>query len=170
MKNVPVRLLCLGALFVALDIVFTRSVFILKVENFDRLSLQFLPNMLSGIVLGPYLAALSGAAGDILGMLINSDGNAFSPLFTLSAIIRGLLYGLILHKKSLNITRIAIALIAVTVCCDIILTPIWINILYGTNILAILPMKLVVRSVATPIYIVIAVLILRRLKGMISNG
>ena len=140
------KTLTLCALLVALDIVCARLFYFFTPGNIDRLSLQFLPNAVAGMVLSPLLAALVTACADVLGMLLNSGGLTFTPLFTLSAGVRGALYSLVLRGREVTLKRSLLAALCVTVVVDLGLNPIWISLLYGTPYKAVLLAKLPVRA------------------------
>ena len=119
--------------------------------NVDRISLQFLSHTLSGLFLGPIWAVATAVVGDILGMLINSAGATFTFGLTLSAAVRGLIYGLMLYKKPIKYWRTFLAVSVVTVVVDIGLNPIWMSMLYGNGYVATLLVKLPIRAVFIPI-------------------
>lgn len=141
--------LILASLFIALDIIFTRF-FSIMVPGVERISLQFLPNALSGLFLGPVWSVAVLIAGDILGMLINSAGAAYFPGFMLSAALRGFIYGIILYKHKPSYLRTIISVAAVSIVVDIGLNPVWMSMLYGKGYLATLIAKLPIRAVFIP--------------------
>ena len=141
-----------AALLIAADIVFARIFYFYTPGNADRISLQFLANALSGALLGPLWGALSCAGGDVLGMLINSSGMNFMPLLTLSAAVRGLLYGLVLYKKDVSFARTLIAVGLVTLIVDLGMNPVFLAMLYERAWLALLLAKIPVRIVTVPVY------------------
>ncbi len=149
MRNV--RRLTTLALLVALDIVFTRFLSVMLPGGLDRLSLQFLPHALAGLLFGPLGAMAACVAGDLLGMTVNSAGLAFTPLLTLSAAVRGLLYGLLLYQKPLTLRRCLLACGLVTLVVDLGLNPVWMRFLYGQAYLVILLAKIPVRLVWAPV-------------------
>ena len=142
--------LVLASLFVALDIIFTRF-FSVMIPGVERISLQFLPHALSGYFLGPLWSVATLAVGDILGMLINSAGETFFPGFLLSAVVRGVIYGVILYKRPLKYPRTLVAVALVSVIVDLGLNPIWIAILYGKGFWVTLIAKLLIRAVFIPL-------------------
>lgn len=139
--------LTLCALLVALDIICTRLFFFFTPGNVDRLSLQFLPNAVAGMVLSPLAAALVTVCADLLGMLLNSAGQTFTPFFTLSAAVRGVLYSLVLRGREITVKRAFLASLCVTLVVDIGMNPFWISMLYDTPYSAVLLAKLPVRAV-----------------------
>ena len=147
MKNL--KKLVLASLFIALDIIFTRF-FSVMIPGVERISLQFLPHALSGLFLGPVWAVATLVMGDILGMLINSAGEAYFFGFMLSAAVRGLIYGLILYKHPIKYSRTIISVAVVSVVVDLGLNPIWMSMLYGKGFIVTLIAKLPIRAVFIP--------------------
>lgn len=158
-----VRKLTNLALLVAMDIVFTRFFSVMLPGNLDRLSLQFLPHAAAGLLFGPFYAAAACAAGDVLGMLVNSAGFAFNPLLTLSAGVRGALYGMLLYKKPVTLWRTLLAVGVVTLVVDLGLNPVWMVFIYNQGYLGILAAKIPVRLIWAPISGVIMYLVFRAL-------
>ncbi len=136
----------LSGLFAALDIVVTRF-FSFMIGLTNRVSLQFLPNALCGYYLGPFYSMFSGIAADLLGMLINSGGQPYFPGFTLTAAVKGFLYGKLLYKKEPTFKRLLLTMTIVTFVIDMLLNPLWLMIMYGDGyfvlFLARLPVKLI---------------------------
>ena len=87
------------------------------------------------MMFGPVIGGIAGAVGDTLGFIVSPNG-AFFPGFTLSAFIMGFIYGIVLYKKPLTLKRIMLASFIVMFVCNLILTPIWLNMMYGTNLIA----------------------------------
>lgn len=51
--------------------------------------------------------------------------------------IAAAIYGIFLHKKPVTLRRVAITVLVVDIIVSLILTPIWLNIMYQTNLFAI---------------------------------
>lgn len=151
MKN-NVRLIVTGGLLIALDVVCTRFLSFFTPGYVDRISLQFIPNAFAGLVFGPVWAMMVTVLGDTVGMLINSGGMVFTPLITIACAARGLIYGLILYKKPVSLTRCIIAVAAVTVVVELGMMPIFLSVLYGKAWIATLVAKLFTRIVTIPTY------------------
>lgn len=146
-----VRRLTYAALLVALDIVFTRVFSFMFPGSIDRLSLQFLAHAAEGMLLGPVGAALAAVAGDLIGTLINSGGMSFYLPLTVSALMRGVLYGLFFYKKPASFVRVLLACAAVTLIVDLGWNPIFLAKLYGQPYGAVFLAKLPVRLVWIPV-------------------
>lgn len=90
------KTLVASSLLTAISIILTR-VFAIMVPlgGLPALRVGFgeIPLMITGILFGPIAGGLAGAASDLIGVLINTQG-AFFPGFTLSSILWGVIPGL----------------------------------------------------------------------------
>lgn len=136
------------ALFIALDIVFTR--FLSIQTPIIRIGFGFLPISLCAIMFGPIVGGAAGAIADILGMAIFPKG-AYFPGFTVSAFIAGAIYGLVLHKKQISILRSSLAVALIIVIVDSILNTYWLSIITGKAAGALLMPRLIKNAIMFPI-------------------
>ncbi len=144
-----VKKLVLASLFIAIEIITTR--FLSIQTPIIRISLDFIPVALSAIILGPYTAGVTAAIADIFGMMIFSRGGAYFPGFTLSAFVSGFLYGSILHKKRITLTRCFFAVLTVIISTSIVLNTIWLVIITNKGAFAILGARIVKDMLMMPI-------------------
>lgn len=115
-----------------------------------------------GMLYGPIPCAVAGAAGDLLGFIISPNGGFF-PGFTLSAFITGMIYGLLLYNRPVSLKRAALAEGIIIVICNLILTPLWLNMLYGTNLIAI--PRIIRNIIMFPINTALAYSVLKGVRG-----
>ncbi|MBE7024725.1 MAG: folate family ECF transporter S component [Ruminococcaceae bacterium] len=97
------KTLVFAGLLIALEIVLTRFVQIylpIFAESRDRISLGFLPVAVGGTLFGPVGGGIIAAVSDIVRALIFPQGGAINPLFTVTAALRGVLYGAFLYKSA----------------------------------------------------------------------
>jgi ECF transporter S component (folate family) len=118
-------------LLIALNIVLDR--FLSLQWEILRISLGFLPIVLAGFMFGPVYAGAAGALSDVLGMMIFPKG-AYFPGFTFTALVGGVIYGLMLYKKKVTIPRVAVTMLLSSVICDMLLNTYWLHVLYNTNV------------------------------------
>lgn len=111
------------------------SFFTLNISTTWQISFAYLALSVCGMMFGPVIGGIAGAAGDVLGYFVSPNG-AFFPGFTLSAFIMGFLYGILLYKKPVTLRRTMFAVFIVMVVCNLVLTPIWLNMMYGTSLIA----------------------------------
>lgn len=126
------------ALLIALEIIFTR--FIAINTQFLRISVGMIPVAVAGIMFGPIWGGICGAAGDILGMLIFPSG-AYFPGFTITAALTGIVYGLFLYRHRFSLPRLIIASIIVCIGLNLLLDTLWLNIMYSSGFIALLPAR-----------------------------
>jgi len=150
MKN-NVRLLVMCGLLIALDVVSARFLNFYTPGQTDRISLQFLANAFAGMLFGPVWGALTCVLGDVVGMAINPNG-MFMPLITLACAARGVIYGLVLHKKPVSILRSIVAVSVVTVVVELGMMPVFLSVLYGRAWGVLLIAKLPWRLATIPVY------------------
>lgn len=149
------RLLVVAAFFVALDIIVARYLgfefpSIVGPIKFD---FQIVVAALCGYALGPVWGCLTLVTSDMLGALLNSGSVGFFFGFTVSAALRGLLFGLLLHNKEVKPMRIILSVIAVFIPIDLCLNTMWLSILmhapYLPLFLSRIAPKLVLMAVET---------------------
>ena len=91
----------------------------------------FLPIAVGAMCQGPLPAAAIGGVADVLGCLIMPTGPYF-PGFTLNAVITGAVYGIFFYKRKPKLWQIILARLILMVIVDLVLTPLWLNLLYST--------------------------------------
>ena len=125
-----IRTITGSALMIALAVIidFFRIVF----SNIMEISFSFLALALTGMLYGP----LIGGVSDIIQYIVRPSG-PFFPGFTLNNILSGVIFGLFLYKQKLTVKRITICVLIEGIITVLILTPIWLNILYGAKLFAI---------------------------------
>lgn len=101
-----------------------------------EISFSFLGVAMAGMFYGPVVGGIVGGMADILEYLVRPSG-AFFIGFTISKIVTGVIFGLFLYKQTPTLKRLAIALLVENVVVTLILTPIWLNIMYGTALFAV---------------------------------
>ena len=115
----------------------------------------FLPIAIGAMCLGALPAAAIGGVADVLGCLIMPTGPYF-PGFTLNAVITGAVYGIFFYKRKPKLWQIILARLILMVIVDLILTPLWLNLLYSTPLVwAFWVQRFIKCAVVCPIEIVV---------------
>ena len=156
--NLNLGILVCVALLIALDVILTR--FLSIQTQFLRIGFGFLPIAIAGMAFGPVWGGICGGVGDILGMIIYPSG-AYFPGFTLTACLTGIIFGIFLFRKY-NIIRLIGAAAFVCVILNLLLDTLWLDIMYGSGYLALLPARAVKCFLNIPIYTVIIEVIWNR--------
>lgn len=121
------------ALFVALNIVFARY---LSIQTpITRIDLGFIPIALSAMLFGPYWAAGTYAAADILGTLLS--GQTYFPLLTINSVLYGLSFGWFFYNRNISLKRIIVCVLSQILIINLPLTSLWLyifnQVVLGTN-------------------------------------
>ena len=156
LKETKVLTFCgmMGALAVVLGYVAT-----IKFGPYIRIGFSGLPNQVVDYLFGPWIGAIFGGTMDIVKWFLSGDGDFF-PGFTITAMLGAVIYGLFLYNKPLKWWRVIAAQLAVKVVCNLILNTLWLNLLYGQAIAAILPGRIVSNAVMLPVDTIIMMILL----------
>ena len=147
LKETKVLTFCgmMGALAVVLGYVAT-----IKFGQYIRIGFSGLPNQVVDYLFGPWIGAIFGGAMDVIKWFASGDGNFF-PGFTITAMLGAIIYGFFLYKKPVKVLNVVLSQLTVKIVCNIILNTLWLNMLYGQAIAAILPGRIVSNAVMLPI-------------------
>lgn len=155
MHRKAVLRLTTSAMLLALSVIL--GFFKIPISQVSEIRLQFLPVAAEGILFGPLYGGILGGMSDILCYIVRPTG-AFFPGFTVSAIIQGIIYGLILRKNQ-SLGRIITASAIDTVIVSLILNPIWLMILYGNSFIVVFAGRIIKVLVMFPINTVLIIVI-----------
>lgn len=144
-----VRKLSVVAMLLALAVVlgFYATV---QVTDFLKIGFAFLANELTGMLFGPVVGGLMGALADVAKYAVKPIG-AFFPGFTISGLLSGVIYGIILYQRPVSLKRVILANTLVTVFVNLILNTYWLTVLYGNAFSALLPARIVKEAILLPI-------------------
>lgn len=151
------------SLFIALDVLLTR--FLSYDSPTVRIGFAFVPVALCAAWYGPVVGGAAAAMADVLGMMLFPRGPYF-PGFTLSAFLSGAVYGVFLYKKPETLARVAAAAAVVCLVINLGLDTLWIHMLYGKAILAMLPGRFIKAAVMLPIQTVVLKTVLYGLRAV----
>ncbi len=134
-----------GALSIVMNIMFT-----VMITDVNKIALYTIPNQMVYYLFGPTVGVFHGAAVDILNYIATPRGSFF-PLFTLNSAIAGLLYGMILYKRPLNIWRVLAAELVVVVICNILINSYGLYLMRGSVVIATMPARVIKNIIMWPI-------------------
>ena len=162
-----------AAVMVALAIIF--KFLEIPVSGNFRLTLTMIPLMLSGILLGPYYGFSVGCLADILLFFLRPDGNTFHLGFTLTNGLYGLIPGLMgsmFRRRNIDYTLKTLVLTAFLceVICSLTLNNIFLSQLYGVEIMATLPFRIIKSIVMVIVESVVLNYLYRYLKPFINSN
>lgn len=149
----------LSALLLALLIIFSR--FLSIKTPIVKISFGFVPTMLCAIWLGPKYSVLINVLGDIIGATLFPTGPYFVG-YTISTAVAGLIYGLILYKKTNDayndkqfILRLAVATTLVAVISNMLLNTLWVSITGGKAFMVLFWTRVPKQLIMIPVHVVV---------------
>ncbi|MBQ7679695.1 MAG: folate family ECF transporter S component [Butyrivibrio sp.] len=165
LKDIRVLVCCgmLAALALALSLVAS-----IDLGPYVRIGFSSVPNRVVDDLFGPVVGMIFGAILDILKLIIKPTGPYF-PGFTLTAMMGSVIFGGILYRRKLTITRVLVAQLLLKVICNVCMNSLWLKLLYGQALLALLPSRLLSNAIMLPIDTLICYLVLRLLRPRISR-
>lgn len=161
MKKHNLRSIVLAALFATLCIVLTYFMsFYVPVfgSNTVRIGFGHIPLLLSGLLLGPFFGAVTGAVADLTGAIAFPTGGAYFPGFTLTAILTGLLPGLMkaaMGRRRLKWIHVLAITLGTELVVSVLLNTYWLTVLSGASYLALLAVRLPVTLCLSLVYTII---------------
>lgn len=128
MKKMDTKMLVTAGILIAMNIILSRF---LSINAWNlKIGFTFVTLFVAAYFYGPGFAATVAGIADVIGALLFPSGQFF-PGFTLTAVLNGLLYGVLLYKKQTP-ARIALAVILDGLFLSLMLNTLWISILYGS--------------------------------------
>lgn len=161
-----VRNLVLASLLIAVKLLL--DLFTIQILPTLHLSFEFLASSTIGMLFGPSIGALCEGLSDIINYILNPKG-AFFPGFTISAVVTGIIYGLVLYKKKITVLRCVAAVIITTVIVEIGLNTIWLSILYNKAFIVLIGTRMVKNLVMIPINAFLMYIVLRTIEKIKSR-
>lgn len=114
------RMIAIMGLLIALMVTLSRLV---AIETpFIKISVTFIPQVIMGILFGPFWSGIGAVLADLVGMALFSK-SAFFIGFTLNAFIEGAIYGFFFYRKEITWKNAILATLSVTLIINLFLTP-----------------------------------------------
>lgn len=147
MKKLDIKLLTTLGLLIASQIVLSRFCSV-SAWNF-KIGFSFVPVVIAAILYGAKAAAAVAGIGDFVGAVLIPIGPYF-PGFTLTAMLCGVCFGLLLHKAQTPV-RVLTAVTVTQLAGSLLLNSLWISMLYGTPYIVLLGTRILQCAVVTPV-------------------
>lgn len=138
---------------------------VIEVTDSLKISLAHLALAPTAILFGPVAAGMQGALSDLLGFVLKPSGPYF-PGFTLTAMLLGVIYGVLLYKTEKRLWQIVLARVLVCLLLNITLNTVFLTMLYGPSRLATLPLRAFKNIIQLPIDCILLSAVCRAMKRM----
>jgi len=152
MRNINTKQIVYLSLFISLEVVLTR--FLSVQTPIVRIGFTFIPIAVSAMMFGAVFSGISAALADVIGMMLFPSGPYF-PGFTLTAFLSGIIYGMFLYNKTVNLFRISTAVIIISLFLNLGMDTVWIWMLTGKGLMILLPSRIIKCLIMIPIQITI---------------
>ena len=121
------RMIAIMGLLIALMVTLSRLV---AIETpFIKISVTFIPQVIMGILFGPFWSGIGAVLADLVGMALFSKSTFFIG-FTLNAFIEGAIYGFFFYRKEITWKNAILATLSVTLIINLFLTTLWLALMY----------------------------------------
>lgn len=143
-----VRTLTLVSMLIGIAVVL--GFYAVQVGDYIKISFAFIANELTGLLFGPVVGGIMGGVTDIIKYIARPTGPFFFG-FTFNAILGGMIYGFLLYKRPVRLSRIIVAKVIVMIVINLGFTTLWLSMMFGQAFLVILPMRIIKESIMLPI-------------------
>lgn len=158
MELKKVRTICISAMLVAVYLIL-HFFLAIQITPLIRIGFSVVAVIVAAVWFGPVTAGIVGGISDVLAYMLKPTG-PFFPGFTLNVIVAGVIYGIFLYQKASNSKQLLLRVVVSKVICMIlihlIMTPLWLSIMFGNAYLVIVQARIVQQIVTLPIDIIIA--------------
>ena len=156
------KMLVTASVLIALNIILSRF---LSINAWNlKIGFTFVSIFVAAYFYGPVFCSVVAVVADVLGALLFPSG-AFFPGFTLTALLTGLLFGVMLYKKQ-TLFRIIITVLIDQLALGLCLNTYWLSILYGTSFDAVVVTRIVQCLIMIPVQIVTISLLMKKLPAV----
>lgn len=153
-----VRVMANAGILAAIAIVL--GLFKIPVTQLIEIRFAVLPLAVASFLFGPAVGGIVGLVSDVGGYILRPTG-PFFPGFTITSIISGVIFGLMLYKRKPTLLRIFVTQIVYTLICGILLNSLWLSMLYGNGFIPVLTARIVKELVMIPVNTVMLAAVLQ---------
>ena len=150
LSNVDTKKLTTVALLTATEIILSR--FLSIATPIVKIGFGFVPLAMVAMLYGPLWAGFAGAMADFLGAVIFPIG-AYFPGFTATAFLKGVCYGVFLHRKEITWKHLIVAVSIVCLVFNLGLNTLWVKIITGKGYIALVIPRILQNLVMIPLQV-----------------
>lgn len=144
------------------------SVASINVGPYIKVGFSAVPNRLVDATFGPVVGGIFGGSLDIIKFLVKPDGPFFFG-FTFDALLAGVIFGSVMYKHPLSVGRLFVAELLLKVIINCGFNTLWISMLGGKSMLALLPARIIKNACQLPVDTLIMYLLLKYLNPAIRK-
>lgn len=161
-KREITKIIALLGVLTAMGVVLGRFVPLVNILT-SKYEFSFVAVMLAAYLTGPVGGAVVGGLIDLIGALLMPTG-AYFPGFTLTAVLTGLVFGLLLYKNC-TVPKIIIAVLSTQTVCSLLINTLFISVFFSPKgFTALLAARAVQAVIMSAIQIVFAIVLFRKVN------
>ena len=126
-----------------------------------KIYFSFLAVSLGCMCFGPLVGMVAGAVIDLGGFMPSSFGEPYFPGYLVTAILSGLIYGVMFYRRKPTLARIIVTRLIINYGSNVLLGSVWKAMLYGKGYLYYATSGLVKNTIMLPIEIFLTWVVLR---------
>lgn len=173
MRRINTRELTFAGMFAALAVLLSIYPFTFYLPDFSRITFREIPIFLCSFTLGPVWGGLCALVSDLIGTFISNSGNAWNPMFAASAVLTGVLPGLLFRyvfKKEKLTLATTLSIIPVNIAVALFLNTFWFQLLGFTGGMPFWAYLLIRRLWLVAVMTVIQIIAVRALYPIVLKG
>jgi len=151
-KNV--RVLAFAGMVTALSVILESFPIYLLGQSL-KIYFSFIVIALGCACYGPLVGMAVGMANDTLGFLLSSYGEPYFPGYLITAMLSGLVYGVMLYHRKPTVPRLVCTRVLINYGNNVLLGSVWKAMLYGNGYLYYLTTGLVKNTVLIPLEVLL---------------
>lgn len=133
-----------------------------------KIGFTFVPLVLVALLYGPIWCAVIAGIGDFLTAII--VGYGYFPPMTLSAILTGLIFGVLLYKKPISTGRILVCVLLDCILVSLFLQCYWLSLITGKAYLVLLPGRILQNLVMIPVELLVIRAVCYRIANVVADS
>lgn len=142
--------------------------FTISVSNILEIGFSGIVVGATAMFYGPWLSGIAGVIADTIEYLLRPSGPYF-PGFALNEFVIAFIYGCFFYKKEITWKRVLCAQLLVMLIVNMLMTPLWLNILYGNSFWALFTARIATQIIRFPIDFFLLFTLLKTLSRIRKN-
>lgn len=141
----------------------------IKLGPYLRIGFSAYPHRIVDYLFGPVVGIIFGGMMDVLSYFLADGEGMFFFGYTFNAMLAGLICGVLLYRKPVQLWRIVVAQFLLKMLVNVVLGTLWSSMLYGYGFMAILPARLIKNLVQWPVDSAILYVILQTVSKTVKR-
>lgn len=137
-----------AGMFLAVSVVL--GFFTIEAGPYLKIGFGSVVNQFVYFLFGPVLGCVYGGVLDLVKYVARPTGGYF-PGFTFNAMLAGVIYGTFLYKRPLSFKRVLAVNFVVIMICNVFFNTLWLSMMSGKGMVALLPLRLVKNMIMWPV-------------------